>query len=32
MICENLARTPAGELTFAGVPLTALAEKYGTPL
>ncbi len=32
MICENLSRTPAGELTFAGRPLTALAEKYGTPV
>jgi len=32
MICENLSRTSCGELAFAGVPLTGLAEKYGTPL
>ena len=32
MICENLARTRDGELTFAGVPLAPLAQKYGTPL
>ncbi len=32
MICENLSRTPAGELTLAGRGLKELAEKYGTPL
>ncbi len=32
MICENISRNEAGELTFAGRTLTALAEKYGTPL
>jgi len=32
LICENLARTEDGELTFAGVRLSPLAEKYGTPL
>ncbi len=32
MICENLTRNDAGELTFAGHALTALAEEYGTPL
>ena len=32
MICKNLARNDAGELTFAGVGITKLAEKYGTPL
>ena len=31
MICENLSRSEMGELCFAGRPLTALAEKYGTP-
>ena len=31
-ICENLTRNPSGELCFAGVPLSGLAEKYGTPL
>ena len=31
-ICENISRTESGELCFAGQPLTALAEKYGTPL
>ena len=32
MICENLSRTSEGELLFAGQSLSALAEKYGTPL
>ena len=32
IICENISRTDNGELCFAGMPLTALAEKYGTPL
>ncbi len=32
MICENLSRNGDGELCFAGMPLTPLAEKYGTPL
>ncbi len=32
MICENLSRTEEGELCFADMPLSALAEKYGTPL
>ena len=32
MICENLNRNSEGELCFAGVELSSLAEKYGTPL
>lgn len=32
MICENISRTADGELCFAGQRLSALAEKYGTPL
>lgn len=32
MICKNLRRDPSGELCFADMPLTALAQKYGTPL
>ncbi len=32
MICENISRDQNGELCFAGMPLTPLAEKYGTPL
>ncbi len=32
MICENLTRNEAGELCFAGQPLSPLAETYGTPL
>ena len=32
MICENLNRNADGELCFAGMPLSPLAEKYGTPL
>lgn len=32
MICENLGITPDGNLTFASRDVTALAEKYKTPL
>ncbi len=32
LICENLSRTEAGELCFAGVPLSTMAARYGTPL
>lgn len=32
LICENISRTERGELCFAGVPLTAVAHRYGTPL
>lgn len=32
LICENLSRTASGELAFAGMPLSALAKEYGTPL
>ena len=32
MICENLSRNAEGELCFAGMELTPLAKKYGTPL
>ena len=32
MICENLSRTDRGELCLGGIPLSALAKKYGTPL
>ena len=32
MICENLSRDDSGELCFAGMPLSPLAKKYGTPL
>ena len=32
MICENLERNEGGELCFAGMALSPLAEKYGTPL
>ena len=32
LICDNLSRTPEGELCLAGVPLRALAKEYGTPL
>ena len=32
MICENIIRNDEGELCFAGMPLSPLAEKYGTPL
>lgn len=31
-ICGNISRDGEGELCFAGMPLTPLAEKYGTPL
>lgn len=31
-ICENISRNDRGELCFAGMPLTPLAKKYGTPL
>ena len=31
-ICENISRDESGELCFAGMPVTPLAEKYGTPL
>ena len=31
-ICENISRDENGELCFAKMPLTSLAEKYGTPL
>lgn len=32
LICKNVTLDAAGELHFAGVPLTSMAEKYGTPL
>ena len=32
MICGNLMRNESGELCFAGMPLSNLADKYGTPL
>lgn len=32
MICDNLSRNEAGELCFAGMPLSPLAAQYGTPL
>ena len=32
LICDNLTRTPVGELCLAGVPLSNLARQYGTPL
>ena len=32
MICENISRNESGELCFAGMELSPLAEKYGTPL
>lgn len=31
-ICENLSRNSQGELCLANIPLSGLAEKYGTPL
>ena len=31
-ICENISRSSEGELCFAGMPLSPLAKKYGTPL
>ncbi len=32
MICDNLKRNDSGELCFAGIELSPLAKKYGTPL
>ena len=32
MICDNISKNQEGELYFADMPLSALAEKYGTPL
>ena len=32
MICENLSRNENGELCLAGMELTPIAKKYGTPL
>lgn len=32
LICKNLKRDASGELCFAGMPLSPLAEKFGTPL
>lgn len=32
MICENIKRSRDGELCFADMPLSTLADKYGTPL
>ncbi len=32
MLSDNIQRTPDGRLTFAGRPVSALAEQYGTPL
>lgn len=32
MISENVSYNDGGELTFANMPVSALAEKYGTPL
>lgn len=32
IICENISRDENGELCFAKIPLSRLAEKYGTPL
>ena len=32
LICENVGRDSKGDLTFAGQDLSALAERYGTPL
>ena len=31
-ICENISRNEFGELTFANMPVSSLAKKYGTPL
>ncbi len=31
-ICENISRNKDGELCFADIPVSDLAEKYGTPL
>lgn len=32
MLCENLSRNEHGELCLAGMPLSPLAQQYGTPL
>ena len=32
LICENLSRSSDGELCLAGVPLSSLSSRYGTPL
>ena len=32
MICENIKRSRDGELCFADMPMSTLADKYGTPL
>ena len=32
MICDNISRNAEGELCFAGMELTPLAKRYGTPL
>ena len=32
LICDNITRNENGELCFAGMPLSPLAEQYGTPL
>lgn len=32
MLCENLSRNAQGELCLAGMPLSLLAQQYGTPL
>ncbi len=32
LICENISRNEAGELCFAGMALSPLAQQYGTPL
>ena len=32
MICENIKRNESGELCFADMPLSPLANQYGTPL
>ena len=32
MICDNISKNQEGELCFADMQLSALAEKYGTPL
>lgn len=31
-ICENISRNASGELCLAGMPVSPLAKKYGTPL
>ena len=32
LICDNLSRNGEGELCFAGLSLSTLAARYGTPL